>query len=152
LADHVSADGFGYAAFSASIDDLVYWQGGGIRDRDLTWYDRQGKVLGQLGEPGDYSALSISPDGKRVAFSKRSSSRVSNIWLRDLPGDATTRFTFGLSMDTDPVWSPDGTRIIFSSNRDGLMNLYQKETNGTKNEEVLLATGENKVASSWSPD
>jgi len=55
-------------------------------------------------------------------------------------------------MDTNPVWSPDGSHIIFSSNRDGQFNLYQKPANGVKDEEVLLKSGENKYPASWSRD
>jgi Tol biopolymer transport system component len=76
-----------------------------------------------------------------------------NIWLLDLSrGGASTRFTFGSLVDTNPVWSPDGSRIIFSSNRDGPYNLYQKPANGVKDEEVLLKSSEDKEATSWSRD
>ena len=57
-----------------------------------------------------------------------------------------------LAIDTNPVWSPDGSRIIFSSNRDGPFNLYQKPANGVKDEEVLLKSSEDKYATSWSRD
>jgi Tol biopolymer transport system component len=96
----------GYAGFSASANDvLVYWRGGG--DRQLTWYDRGGKALGTVAEPGDYRDLALSPDGTRVAYRKRTG-QTSNIWLLDLFRGTSTRFTFGSAMDSTPVWSPDG--------------------------------------------
>jgi Tol biopolymer transport system component len=60
--------------------------------------------------------------------------------------------TFGPLLDVNPVWSPDGGRIIFSSNRDGPFNLYQKPANGGKDEEALLKSSEDKFATSWSRD
>src|SRR5580704_2544240 len=135
LAEQVGDNGGGtggYGGFSASTNDvLVYWRGGG--DRQLTWYDRQGKVLGTVGEPGDYRDLALSPDGTRVAFRKRSG-QVSNIWLLDLSRDTSTRFTFGSTTDSNPIWSPDGKRILFRSGND----LYQKPASGVKDAELLL--------------
>ena len=98
---------------------MAYWRGSVTPDRQLTWYDRQGKVLGTAGEPGDYRELALSPDGTRVAVMKRSG-QDSDLWLLDLSRETSTRFTFGSAtgIDSHPVWSPDGSRIIFSSNRE----------------------------------
>jgi eukaryotic-like serine/threonine-protein kinase len=140
-----------FVPFSASANDVLAFQGRS-GDRRPTWYDREGKVLGAAGEPGDYRSLALSPDGTRLAVSRRIG-HASNIWLLDLsPGGASTRFTFGSSTDYAPVWSPDGSRIIFSSDREGRSNLYQKPVNGVKDEEVLLKSSEAKFASSWSRD
>ena len=59
-------------------------------------------------------------------------------------------FIFGPLVDTNPVWLPDGSLIIFSSNRNGAFNLYQKPVNGAKDEEILLESSEDKIATSWS--
>ena len=89
----------------------------------------------------------------RLATENTTGPGATNIWLLDLsPGAASTRFTFGSTSNGDPVWSPDGTRIIFCSNRDGRYNLYQKEAKGGKEEEVLLTSSEDKRATSWSRD
>jgi Tol biopolymer transport system component len=144
--------GFGTGAFSVSANDVLVFQRGAASDRQLTWYDRAGKVLETAGPPGDYENLELSPDGTRVAFSKGGYS-ASNIWLLDLSrGGTPTRFTFGSASDVGTVWSPDGSRIIFSSNRDGPFSLYQKPASGVKDEEILLKSNESKVASSWSRD
>jgi eukaryotic-like serine/threonine-protein kinase len=142
-------NGGGDGAFSASANDvLVFWRGGTTPDRQLTWYDRQGKILGTAGEPGDYQELALSPDGTRVALSKRSG-QASDLWLLDLSRDTSTRFTVGLAtgMDSHPVWSPDGSRIIFSSGND----LYQKPTSSVKDAELLLKSRAPQ-AMGWSRD
>ena len=151
VAEEVADDlgGGGYGAFSASANDvLVYWRSSATPDRQLTWYDRQGKALGTAGEPGDYQELALSPDGTRVVLMKKSG-QASNIWLQDLSRDTSTRFTFGSEIDSYPVWSPDGSRIIFSSG----INLYQKSTSGVKDAELLLKSTEAPYAAeSWSRD
>jgi Tol biopolymer transport system component len=78
---------------------------------------------------------------------------VSDLWLLDLARDGlATRFTFDPATELSPVWSPSGDRIVFSSTRRGNADLYQKAASGAGNEEVLLATDENELASSWSGD
>jgi Tol biopolymer transport system component len=63
-----------------------------------------------------------------------------------------SRFTFDPADDRYPIWSPDGTRVVFASNRNGPYDLYQKPANGSGNEEVLLQSADFKRPNSWSPD
>jgi hypothetical protein len=179
VAEQVASDlpDSGTGAFSASANDvLAFWRSDAASNQQLTWCDREGKVLGNLGEPGDYQGLALSPDGTKLALGQASRT-VENyvdkryvaltglavmehldlshreVWLLDLSRSTSTRFTFGSAIDADPVWSPDGNRIVFSSNRDGgTFTLYQKLVSGVKEEEVLLKTSVNKFPTSWSRD
>ena len=125
----------------------------GVVEGRLTWFDRQGKIAGTLGEPGLYRTLSISPDGKQVAF-ERNDPQTQNrdIWLVDVARNATTRFTTDPAWEAFPLWSPDGKRIIFTSNRGGAYDLYQKPASGQGSEELLYKSSEGKGPTSWSPD
>jgi Tol biopolymer transport system component len=125
---------------------------GAIQGR-LTWFDRQGKTVGTIGEPGLYRTLAISPDGKRIAV-ERTDPQTQNrdIWLVDAAGGASIRFTSDPGWDAFPTWSPDGSRIIFTSNRTGVYDLYQKSVSGAGNEELLYQSSEGKGPNSWSPD
>ena len=125
---------------------------GGVQGR-LTWFDRQGKIGGTSGEPGLYRTLTISPDGKRVAF-ERADPQTQNrdIWLLDTARGAVTRFTSDPAWEAFPIWSPDGRRIIFTSNRSGVFDLYQKASDGTGEEELLYKSSEGKGPTGWSPD
>lgn len=125
---------------------------GGVQGR-LTWLDRQGKVVSTAGEAGLYRTLTISPDGKRIAF-ERADPQTQNrdIWLLDAASGKEIRFTSDPAWEAFPLWSPDGSRIVFTSNRSGVYDLYQKSTNNTGGEELLYKSTENKGPTSWSPD
>jgi Tol biopolymer transport system component len=125
---------------------------GGIQGR-LTWFDRQGKVAGTAGDPGLYRTLMVSPDGTRVAF-ERNDPQTQNrdIWLLEFARGTTTRFTSDPGWEAFPTWSKDGSRIIFTSNRSGVFDLYQKATNSAAEEELLYKSSEGKGPTSWSPD
>jgi Tol biopolymer transport system component len=139
--------------FSVTPSVLVYKTSASIRDVQLTWFDRQGKRGGTVGEPGPLSQARISPDGTRLAYRKDSFNLAgSDLWLLDFSRDTSTRFTFGPSTAAFPVWSPDSSEVIFSSNRDGVFNLYRKPANGAREEEVLLKSNLHKRSMSWSRD
>jgi serine/threonine protein kinase len=142
---------FGF--FSASTNGaLVYRTGGGGRSL-LTWFDRQGKVLGTAGEEGIYATPAFSPDRTRAAISRRDPQNGKwIIWVFDFPRGTSARFTFSSGSAWYPVWSPDGNRIVFSSNSSGVFDLYQKPASGAKDEELLLSSSESKYPTSFSRD
>jgi Tol biopolymer transport system component len=74
----------------------------------------------------------------------------TDLWLLD--GVRTSRFTFDATNDRVPVWSPDGTRIVFQSNRTGAGDLYQKLTSGAGVEERLVPSEQNMTPTDWSVD
>jgi Tol biopolymer transport system component len=77
-----------------------------------------------------------------------------DIWVLDVARGVSSRFTFDKADDTNPVWSPDGSRIAFSSARRGpnLRDIYWKSAGGASAEELLLEDAENKAVEDWSPD
>jgi eukaryotic-like serine/threonine-protein kinase len=139
-----------FAVFSVSANGvLIYRSGAGQDLSQLTWLDWHGKRLGAVGEPNFYKSVALSPDGTRAAVTRFD----GDIWLVNLARGVSTRFTFGPGSSNNPVWSPDGTRIVFASDRDGgAFNLYQKFASGAKDEQLLLKTTANKAPTSWSRD
>ncbi|MCX6621931.1 MAG: hypothetical protein NTY38_12830, partial [Acidobacteria bacterium] len=158
VAEQVSDNiaGATFAGFSASANDVLVFTRIPANRPQLTWFDREGKVMGTVGEPGVYAdgMLTLSPDGTQVAlWNSGGRSDAGTIWTLDLSrGGASTRVTFSSRRDTNAIWSPDGSRLIFSSNRNGPYNLFQKPANSAKAEEILLESSENKFATSYSRD
>ena len=74
------------------------------------------------------------------------------IWLIELASGTMTRLTFDPQEDLYPIWSPDGKRIVFSSNRQGEFDLYEKRADGVGSEQLLLKSDADKQAEDWSPD
>ncbi|MDA2930287.1 hypothetical protein MYX84_10115 [Acidobacteria bacterium AH-259-O06] len=104
-----------------------------------------------MGEPGDYSNPALSPDDKQVAVCLRDpQTRTRDIWLFDLIRGTASRFTFDPADDVNPVWSQDGSRIVFTSNRKGVRDIYQKMADGTGEDEILLESNEPKAVEDWS--
>jgi Tol biopolymer transport system component len=93
----------------------------------------------------------FSPDGKRLAVQILGSAG-SDCWVYDLERGTATRLTFHEGDDAVPVWSPDGSWIVFASNRDGQSNLFRKQADGSGEEEPLTAGKDDLFPSAWSPD
>jgi Tol biopolymer transport system component len=143
-----------FAMFSASEEGtLVYQIGGGSGQPQLFWRDWRGQALGTASEPGAYGDLSLAPDGKRATVSLPDSARATrDIWIVDLTRRVRTRFTFDPAEEFASVWSPDSSKIVFNSKRKGHLDLYIKASDGSGEEELLLADDFEKVPTSWSWD
>ena len=151
VAEQVGNNGAVSAFFWASDNGvLAFRTGGGRVGLQLTWLDQKGNVTSRSVEPGPYGDLALSPDGTRVATARLEQS--ADIWLYEFARGVSTRFTFSPAIDRNPVWSPDGSRIVFRSNRGGHFDLYQKNANGTGEDEMLLKSDEDKLPESWSRD
>jgi len=144
----------GRAFFSVSDNGLLVFRTGAIASNTrVGWYDRAGKELGSLGAAENITiASALSPDETKVAISRTDPNLTgSDIWILDTSG-RSSRLTFDPAVDTNPIWSPDGTRIVFSSNRLGTFDLYWKFASGAGNEELLLKSDNPKFALDWSSD
>ena len=156
LVEQVFVDGNSYALFSAADSGtLAFRSGGAAEETQLTWFDRSGAAVGAPGPPGRYRNPVLSPDRTRVAVEVVSDAdRNRDIWLLELARGVMSRFTFDPRNDVNPVWAPDGSRIVFGSDREGgVFSLYQKPSSGAATEELFFtSTVENAVPYSWSPD
>jgi len=143
---------FGF--FSASNNGLLVYRAGGTAklDGQITWFDRAGTPVGSVGPRGSFDAIALSPDGSMVAASQFAVPTGRDLWLIDVARNVPTRFSFSPAINTSPVWSPDGTRVVFASRRDGPLNLYVKEAAGTKAEQPLLRSDLLQFPNDWSSD
>ena len=134
---------------------VVYRSGMVISDSQLVWLDQMGKEIGVVGGPAPYFRIRLSPDGTTVAYAVRTGSGRRNLWTLDLQRGVKSRLTFGDTIDSNPAWSPDGKRIVYSSTawarKGGFVDLYVKDlTTGT--EQILVESNANKTPVSWSAD
>jgi hypothetical protein len=121
-------------------------------DSQLVWFDRSGKRRGTVGEPGRYGRLELSPDEKKVVFERLDADgRHANLWLVDLARGSTSRLTSTASSDYAPVWSPDGSRLLFGSARTGLGDLFEIGAGGS-GERQVFHDDHDKNPMDWSPD
>ncbi|MBM2840668.1 MAG: hypothetical protein HW412_1196, partial [Bacteroidetes bacterium] len=143
----------GLAAFSVSQNGVLAAGGGRSTNRQLTWFDRGGKAVGVLGSPGNYFDIALSPDEKRVAAQLWDlQGGNSDVWVYDVGQNTGTRFTFATAVEDDPVWSPDGKWLSYSSSREGPPNLYRKLSSGAGAEEALHHSSFPEYTADWSPD
>jgi eukaryotic-like serine/threonine-protein kinase len=139
--------------FSASTNGVLVYKSEGGGGTVLTWFDRAGKTLGTAGDPASYATPAFSPDGTRAAIGRRDTV-VGNwvTWIFDFTRGTSTKFTFNSSNEYFPAWSSDGTRIFFASDSKGVSDIYEKLASGANEEDLLLASSEDKFPTSVSPD
>jgi Tol biopolymer transport system component len=147
-------DPSGFAFYSVSMNGvLAHWTTGSVGTQ-LVWFDRTGKQLGTVGEAGSYlTGPTFSPDQRRLVIERRNKAAGnSDLWLFDLSRKTASRFTFDPGMSRGGIWSPDGSRIVFNSNREGAFNLYEKAASGIGGEEQILKANSNAFPYDWSRD
>jgi len=132
---------------------LAYVSGGVGGSRNLTLSDRTGQQKLLLTSPGNYEQPRFSPDGTRVAYSTSDGSRNTDVFTYDLARGIPTRLTFAAGIDSYPVWTPDGERIAFYSDRDG-GGLFWQAANGTGQAELLAPVSgtEELIPTAFLPD
>ena len=140
--------------FAVSENGVLAYQTGSAKNgSQLAWFDRSGKQLSVLGDVAISGNPQLSPDNKTLAVAIVDPQNGNqDIWLYDVARGIRTRLTVDPGDERSPVWSPDGSRIVFSSNRKGHIDLYQKSAGGVGNDEPLLESDLEKHPMSWSPD
>jgi len=153
LADNVGSSAVGLADFSASANGTLVFRNGESGGRRLLWYDRAGGELGAVAEGGEFRNMCLSPDASKVVSGiADDDSGNRDLWIHDLDRGVASRFTFDPAVDSNPLWSPDGTQIIFSSTRDEKRGLYRKDASGVGSAELLLDVADGASPNTWSSD
>jgi serine/threonine-protein kinase len=140
----------GVEAALAADGTLAYVRGTGVTGlRTLAWVDRQGRETALAAPPRPYIYPRISPDGGRVVV--YSADQDTDLWVWDVARLTLTRLTVASGQDTFPVWAPDG-RVLFSSERDGALNLYAQAADGTGVAERWTTSPNAQNATAVTPD
>ena len=146
----------GFAQYALSDDGTIAYRPPGISrgSGTLVWVSLSGVEEATALPPRDYNYVSLSPEGTRAAVEITDGAR-TEVWVAELSRGTLIRITDNSAFDTNPMWSPDGQRILFASNRNGPFELLWKSADGTGDVEVLTSFAESVREIrpySWTPD
>jgi serine/threonine-protein kinase len=144
----------GVAEFDIARDGtLVYVARGGASDspRTLVWVDRQGRETPIAAPPRPYANVRLSPDASRVAVEIEDQDQ--DIWVWDLTRETLTKVTTDPGLDETPVWTPDGRRLVFTSQAGGVLgSLFWQAADGSGTPERLAESEFIQRATAVLPD
>ncbi|HEX7705943.1 MAG TPA: protein kinase [Thermoanaerobaculia bacterium] len=141
----------GEAHFALSERGTLLYAAGGVvsEDRDLVWVDREGNATPVVPTRRPYNNPRLSPDGQMIATTIETSNY--DIWVLDVDRDAMNRISFGAD-DAEPLWSPDGRRIAWTSSRTGHQQVFIRDADGSGVEQQLTNEPGSTYMTSWAPD
>ncbi len=140
--------GRGNAFYSVSRGGTLAIIRGAGTDLDLALYDRTGRSQVLFSNAG-FWAPRFSPDGDRIAVG---GGITSDIWIYHIPTNTRRRLTLDGADNNDPVWSPDGEQIAFSSNRPSRKDILVRRSDGTGTERQLVVRVGLQWPSDWTRD
>jgi Tol biopolymer transport system component len=112
--------------------------------------------VGAVGNADVYGNVAIAPNGKTVAVDKTDvrDQNTIDIWTYELEHDRAKRFTFGPGLTMAPIWSPDGSQLVYTANRQLLTQiLFMKNVDGTEEEKRIMQIDKGGTApNDWSRD
>ncbi|HXT50928.1 MAG TPA: winged helix-turn-helix domain-containing protein, partial [Thermoanaerobaculia bacterium] len=150
LADVVPHPFYAFAQLAVGGDTLVYLPGTGtpIGQRRLAHLD--GDVEQPLPTPSRFYRNLVTSPGGKLAATLLDRDR-SDVWIIDPREGALQRLTFD-GFNIEPVWSPDGQWVAYSSNRLGPFNVFRRRTDGSAPAERVMTSAHHQHPTSWSPD
>jgi eukaryotic-like serine/threonine-protein kinase len=157
LSDKVGSDFYptNYFTFSVSDNGVLVFDPSLKRERrQYQRVNRRGQLINTLDAPAGSFTHSLSHDEKRF-IADRSDPKIGtyDLWLYDASESNGQLFTLDPANDVSPVWSSNGSGIVWSSTRDGgVGNLYQKAANFAGVDTLLLKSDYNKLPTDWSRD
>jgi serine/threonine-protein kinase len=142
----------GAAEYSISATGSLVYVSGGLQasQRRLVWVTRHGTEQPLAAPAHAYRGPRISPDGRRVAVAIEE--QEAQTWLYDLSRDTLTRLTFGGNTNLNPIWTSDGKRIAFESNKEGSENVFWQLADGSGGLERLTTSEDLQFPVSCSSD
>ena len=149
VADLISVVGGKLGAFAASENGSLIYKAvdSEAGNRQLLWMDRDGKAVPASDGPFEIAGLKLSPDDTRLVFTEGSP---ADVWVYDVVRGLKSRLTTDPAIDHNPIWSADGTRVLFDSHRrvpgtsttaEGAI-IFAKAANGATPEQLVLDSGE----------
>ena len=154
IADHIVSDPplRSGSPFSVGAGGVIAYRSASPNSR-LLWFDRMGRQLDSFPGAGDWHHPRLSPDEKSMLIEKTDPSTGRHtIWILDLLRGTSSRLITDPYGAHQPGWSPDGRRIVFSSNRLGGLALFVTRSDGSGDPEPVLPGEEFAYVADWSAD
>jgi eukaryotic-like serine/threonine-protein kinase len=141
----------GEAHWTVTADGTLLYAAGGViaEERDLVWVDFQGERTSADATRRNYGSVRVAPRSGRIAATLEGST--FDVWVLDPERGSANRVSFG-GDDFNPVWSPDESRLAWSSGRTGTAQIFSRVVDGSLPEEQLTDLDELAFVTSWSPD
>ena len=142
----------GAVQYSFSATGSLAYVPGAVQSAQLklVWVTRNGTEQPVAAPARGYVFPRLSPDGRRIAVGIID--QETQVWLYDLSRETLTRFTFEGNVNLSALWTPDGRRITFQSDKEGPQNVYWQRADGSGGLERLTTSDYTSVPSSCSPD
>jgi Tol biopolymer transport system component len=149
--DRIGNEGYGNYVVSGD-GTLAYLDAAeSVGVQRLVWVSRTGAVTPVALPDRIYENVAISPDGTRAAVQIHEGT--IGLWIYDFERGTLTPLRTGAGSSQAPLWSADGTRVIYRGTRHGTRNLYWTRVDGSSDEERLTTTpGVIQTPTSLSPD
>ena len=155
VAEQVRFDGnYFHGSFSASQNGVLIYEGNlAPALNQMAVFNRSGSQITAIEGTQSVQEGAFSPDNSMIAYSTVSQQkRNENIWVYDISRKLSIRLTFSPKFENDPIWSPDGKKIIYTSDHGGGRGIFIKNADGTGDERKLLSYGSDIFATSWTRD
>ncbi len=142
----------GRMSVSVSRDGTLVFRTGGMERSELVWLDREGALLGRIGEPGSHVSVDVSIDGRRVAFSRAEpDSGERRAWLYNLDTETASQLTFeGDAFNV--AFSPDAERLAVTTSRGGGGGVEELTPGGSHRTLIEEVAGQFSQINDWAPD
>ena len=152
VVERVSGSSSFYAAFSVAQTGLIAYSSSSDIS-ELVWFERNGRRGNTIGAPAEYVDFRLSPDARQLAVAEVDPRRPRpDIRVMDLVRGAKQRLTAHNATDASPVWSRDGTRMVFRSNRRGAHDLFLRASQAVGEDSLLIESAVGKYPTDWTPD
>lgn len=151
LETNVGITSTGRGLFTAS-PRLLLASPAATRARQLAWLDEHGTRVSSSGEPGDYWQVRLSPDDQYAAVTQLAPLlHTLDVWVHPVAKDGVAeQITLSVAADSDPVWSDDGTRLLFRSLQGGSPNLFTHVVRDPEaKDELFLKSEMDETPTDW---
>jgi serine/threonine-protein kinase len=151
---------FATGSMQMSVSDtgsLVYLPGpvvvNAVDQRELVIADRRGSIEPLKLPPAMYEHPRVSATSKQIVYG-REDGKNANVWIYDLSGTTSPRQLTFEGANRFPIWTPNGQRVVYQSNRGGELAIYSQSKDGDSPAERLIASehGMSPIPDSWTPD